>query len=231
MESLRRPFFVAVVILYLVVVAIEAAWNIPFLHFGNAPGLGVPYLALVDGVVLFALLLMAADLVFSQGLMGKLQGCLTLIFAILIILGGIVLVFVALGLLILMVTLLLAVPFGTIAYFAIFGSFDRTGAAVFLSLLLVLKLVACVCVVLAQQRFLTMKSLVFLLLTSLAANLVVSILHGIVPGFLASITDAIAAIVLAIVAIIWALYLGIFAIPAIVKALLPEPPVVPVVSS
>ncbi len=225
MESLRRPFFALVVILYGLVVVIEAAWNIPFFHAGRAPGLGVPYLVLVDLIVLFSLLLMAADLIFPQALVGKLQGCLTLVFAIIIILVGIVLVFLALGKLILMVTLLLSLIFGTIAYFAIFADFDRGTAAAILSLIMAIKLGACVCVVLAQQRFLLMKSLVFLLLTSLVANLIVSFLHALVPGFLVSITDAIAAIVLAIVAIIWALYLGIFAIPAIVKALLPQPPV------
>lgn len=233
MESLRRPFFVAVLVLYVLVVAAELAWSLPLPFFpqNNPPGLGIKYMALVDGTALFVLVLMALDLVFPQSLMGKVQGCLTLTFAILVILGGIVLVFVALGLLILMVTLLLSFIFGTIAYFVLFANFDRGTAAVVLSLLLLLKLAACVCLVLAQQRFLLMKSLVLLFLTSLVANLVVSLLHNLVPGFLASITDAIAAIVLAIVAIIWALYLGIFAIPAILKALLPEPPALSAVSA
>jgi hypothetical protein len=71
----------------------------------------------------------------------------------------------------------------------------------------------------AQQRFIQNKGLVALVITTLVANLVVAFLHGIVPGILVSITDAIAAIVLAIVAIIWGLVLAIGSIPSIVNAI------------
>jgi hypothetical protein len=60
---------------------------------------------------------------------------------------------------------------------------------------------------------------VLLIVTSLVANLIVTFLHGIVPLFLVSITDAIAAIVVAIIGIIWAIVLLIGAIVAIVKVL------------
>ena len=117
-----------------------------------------------------------------------------------------------------MVTLLLAFPFGTIAYLIIWGSFPRGEAAAVLALLMFLKLVFAGTLVAAQPRFVQNKGLVALVLTSLVANVVVAFLHALVPGVLVSILDAVAAIVVAIVAIVWAIVLLIGSIPAIVTA-------------
>jgi len=176
------------------------------------------YLALVDVIPLFVVGLMGAGLILPHKLHGRLQGVVTLIGAIVLILTALVLLIVAIVEVILMVTLLFAFPFGTIAYLIIWGSFPRGDAVVILSLLMFLKLVFAAALVAAQQRFIQNKGLVLLVLTSLVANLIVAFLHGLVPGFLVSITDGIAAIVLAIIAIIWAIVLLIGAIPAIVKA-------------
>ena len=54
----------------------------------------------------------------------------------------------------LLISLLLAVPFGTIVYLAIYGFFNRGGASATLSLLMLLKIVFAVCLVVAEQRFL-----------------------------------------------------------------------------
>jgi hypothetical protein len=126
---------------------------------------------------------------------------------------------IALVELVVMVSLFLAAPFGTIAYLAIWGFFPRGEAAAILGLLLMLKLGFVGCLLAAQQRFLTMKLLVALITTSLVLDLVVGFLHGFVPRILVSITDDLGAIVIAIVAIVWALILLIGSIPAIVKAL------------
>jgi hypothetical protein len=187
------------------------------------PGLSIPYMAAVDGVALFTVALMGVSLLIRERLQARLQGCATLIFSVVLIVAGIAAIFAALGALILMVSLLLAVPFGTIAYLAIYGFFDRAGAAVVLSLLMALKVGALVCLVLAQQRFLQNKGLVLILLSSLAANVVVGFLHGLAPGFLVSITDAVGAIVLGICGVLWALLLLVGALPAILKALRSEP--------
>ncbi len=185
----------------------------------DVPGMGIAYLASLDGVWLFSLALMAAPMLITEAVQGRIQGCVTFIFALLFLLATIVLIFVALAKLLVMVTLLLSVPFGTIAYFAIFAAFPRGAAAGVLSGLMFLKLGAIISLVLAQQRFLQIKSLVFLMLTSLLANIIISFLHGFVPIFLVSITDALAAIIVGILAAIWLLVLLIGSIPAIVKAI------------
>jgi hypothetical protein len=56
-------------------------------------------------------------------------------------------------------------------------------------------------------------------ITSLLGNVVAVFLHGLVPGILVSITDDLAGIVFAVVAIVWAIVLLIGSIPAIVRAL------------
>lgn len=183
------------------------------------PGMGIPYLALVDGLLLLTLALMGASLIIPERVQGRVQGLATLIGAVVVLLTGIGLLLAAIALLITMVSLLCAAPFGTLAYLAVWGFFNRGGAAGTLGLLMTFKLAAGVCLLLAQQRFLQNKGLVLLYLTSLLANAVVSFLHGLVPGILVSITDAVGAIIVAILGLIWAVLLLIGALVSIVKVL------------
>lgn len=186
---------------------------------GRPPGLAIPYLAMLDGLVVFVVALIAASLFIPQRIEGRGQGCVTFIVALLILIASITFLFVAFNLLLLMVSLFLSVPFGTITYLALFGFFDRGGATVVLSFLLMLKLGFVVCLILAQQRFLENTGLVLLVLTSLLAGVIISFLHGFVPGFLVSITDALAAIIVAILAALWSIFFLIGSLPGIVKAL------------
>jgi len=163
-----------------------------------------------------ATLFIALQLI-SERVQTKVQGIVTLLFSILLLLGCIVVIFADITLLILMVSLLMSVPFGTIAYFAIWASFDTSGAAVALSLLMMLKIIFAVCLVLAHQGFLKLKSFVLIIITSLVANLLIAFLHSLVPGFLVSITDDIAAIIVCILAIIWAVVYLIGGIMSVIK--------------
>ena len=183
------------------------------------PGLGIPYLALLDGLLLLTLGLMGASLLIPERVHGRVQGLVTLIGAIVALLAGLAMLFAAIGLLMLMVGLFTAVPFGTIAYLAVWGFFNRAGASGTLGLLMLLKVVAAVCLVLAHQRFLQNKGLVLLVLTSLLANAIVSFLHGFVPIVLVSITDALGAMIVSILALIWAVVLLIGALVSIMKVL------------
>ncbi len=183
------------------------------------PGLGIPDMALLDGILLFTVILVGVGLLLPAGVQARVQGIATLIFSLLLLTLALLQIFVAIGLLLLMISLLLSVPFGTIAYLIIYGSFNRGGADAVLSLLMLCKLGFCVSLFFAQQRFLQSKGLVLLIGTSLLCNVIVSFLLGLVPGFLVSITDAIAAIVVGIIAVIWAIFLLVGAIVSIVKVL------------
>jgi hypothetical protein len=150
---------------------------------------------------------------------GRIQGIITFIVALLTLLGTIVAIFTAFGLLMLMVSLLLAVPFGTAVYFAEFADFKVGAAATTLAFIMIFKIAFAIFLVLAHQRFLQNKGLVLLIATSLVATILLGFLHGIAPPFLAYITDDIGALISAILAAIWALFFLIGSIPAVIKAL------------
>jgi hypothetical protein len=219
MGELRKIPLLIALGLTVVVVLIEVGSPLVMGIGDEPPGRGIPYLALIDGILAYTILLATLPIVVPDRIQGKVQGIVTLIGSLLLLLGALALTLLALAALLLMVSLLLAVPFGTIAYLALFGSFDTSGAAVLISLVMVLKLAFVVFLLLAQQRFLQNKGLVLLVLTSLLATIVVSFLQGLVPSELVSITDAIAAIVVGVLAIIWALVLLIGSIPAVLRAI------------
>lgn len=206
----------------LVVVLIETAspWlNIFTASEFNRPGYGVQYLVFVDAFLFYVSLLIGLALIIPERVQGRVQGVVTLIFSFFGCLGSCSAIIFAFVFLLILITLLLSPIFGTAAYLAMYGDFDRSGANVTLSLIMVLKIGFCVFLILAHQRFLQNKSLVLLTLTSLIANLIISFLHNFGPGILTSITDAIGAIVVAIMALIWAIVFMIGSIIAIVKAI------------
>ena len=183
------------------------------------PGRAISYLALIDGVVLYTIGLMGLALVVPERAHGRAQGIATLIGSIVLIIVAFILGLIAFIELLVMVSLFLAAPFGTIAYLAIWGFFPRGDAAAVLSLLLLLKVGVAVFLVLAQQAFLKQKGLMALLVTSLVCNVVVAFLHGFVPLVVVSIVDTLTALIFAIVAIIWGIILLIGSIPSIVSTI------------
>ncbi len=185
----------------------------------NPPGMGIPALALIEGLLLLVLIITAAPLLIGERITGILTGGVSIIGGLVALLAAIATAIVSFTALMLMVSLLLSAPFGTLAYLAIFGSFDTGGAALFTSLVLGLTLVGLVLLVLAQQRFLKGKGLLLLLLTAALLTFVTALLHSIVPGFLVSITDALAALITAIVSAIWALLVLIGGIVSAVRVL------------
>ncbi|GAA2191481.1 hypothetical protein [Micromonospora lupini] len=181
-------------------------------------GRGTSYLALIDVVALWTTGLFCLSLVVPERVQGRIQGVATLIFSILLILGSLVLLIIAFVELTIMVSLFLAVPFGTLAYLALWGFFPVGEASLLLGLALLLKLVWVVLLLLAQPRFAQNKGLVLLALTTLLCTVVLEFLHRLVPVIVVSILDDVGALVFAIVAIIWGLVLLIGSIPAIVKS-------------
>jgi hypothetical protein len=186
---------------------------------GAPPGRAVPNMALLDGLVLFTVALIGMAFLVPERIHGRVQGFVTLAVSVTVLLAAIIKIVAAFAALMLMVTLFLAIPFGTIVYLIGYGSFDRGLASVTLSAIMMLKFMFAGCLVFAHQGFLKMKGLVLIIVTSLVAGLVVSFLHGLVPTVLVSITDAIAAIIVAILAALWALFFLIGSIPSIVKSI------------
>ena len=182
------------------------------------PGSGIRYLALVDGLLLFTVLLLGSSVVLSQRVYARAQGVVTLVVAVLWIIVSVLLALTALAKLLLMVGLFVAAPFGTIAYLIVWGSFPVGEAAVLLGLLLLLKLAFVGFLVVSQPRFLRVKGLMALLVASVVLQLVLGLIHGFLPRVVVSIGDELWALVTAVVAVVWAVVMLVMAIPAIVNA-------------
>lgn len=193
--------------------------NRPQKDSDRPPGIGISYTALLDVLLAYSVIVLAAALLLADRVTGKLIGVATLIVSLLTLIAAFILIFVALEKLLIMLGMFLAAPFGTIAYLALWGFFPKGKAAAILGSAMALKIAFLVCLVLAQQRFLKNKSLVFMILTSLLATFLISFLHGLVPSILVSIVDALGAIIVAVLALIWALILLIRSIPSIIRVL------------
>lgn len=218
-DTLRKPLLLIATLLIFIVLLIELGSGLVAFLGAGAHGMGISYLALLDGLLAFTIALITSSLLVPERVQGRIQGVATLIVSVIVLMLGIAQIFVAIGKLFLMIGLLLAPIFGTIAYLIIFADFPRGAAAASLSLLMTLKLFFAGFMVFAHQRFLQNKGLVLITLCSFIATIIISSLHGFVPGFLVSITDSIAAIVVAIIAIIWAIVFLVGSIISIVKAI------------
>lgn len=230
-DTLRKPFFFVALALIVIVMLVELA-SLKLVGLGAAagaaaaaldvptPGFGIAYLAILDGQLLFSALLMGISLLLPEALHGRLQGIATLLVSLLCLLLSVLMIVAAVLLLMLMVSLLIAPIFGTIAYFAVYADFDRASASVTLGMLTALKIAFATCLVLAHQNYLKNKGLVALVATSLLANLLLAFLHGLVPGFLVSITDMLGAVIIAVLALIWAVVFLLGSLIAIGKAVM-----------
>ncbi len=226
-DELRRPVLIVALILIAATFLIEIGGAAFVTEKSKAlgaavtqplPGYAISFLAAIDGLLLYSIGLMAVSLLGAREVSGRLQGIVGLVISLLALLALFAMIFMALTLLILMISLLLSPIFGTLAYLVMFADFDRTAAGATLALILLLKIGFVICMVIAHQRFLQNKSLVVLVVVSLLCTLLISFLHAFPPGVLVSITDILAALIIAIVAFIWAIFLLAGSVVAIVKA-------------
>ena len=209
MDAIRKPLVIAAAVLIVLALGIELGSRF-WIEIGPAetarPGLGITSLAAIDTLLAMTLVVVASGAAgLSPTALARTSGCVTALVALLTLLASLAMVFVALGLLLLMVGLLLATPFGTAVYFAVFGSFARGAASVTLGFLMTLKLASAVVTVLGNQHTLKDKSLILMFATSIGLTFLLTFLHGLPPRFLVSITDAIGAIVAYVLALLWAI--------------------------
>ena len=228
--ELRRPLLVAAVLLGGLVLVIELGMAATVaLKFGGAvpalqpsdrstPGIGIAYLAAFDFFLLYSLTQMTLSELISKKIVGRAQGWVGMVISLVALGVLFVMFFLAFGRLVLMVSLLLAPIFGTLAYFALFADFDRGVAAATLGSLLMLKIALAVCALFAHVRMLQNKSFVGLVLVSIGLTMLVAFLHAFPPGFLANIGDSIGALVIVVLAILWALLLLFGSVRAIFKS-------------
>jgi len=243
LQEVRRPLFFLACFALLLVVLVETgsslalggaapgpvaaiAGGIPDVEPGmlgvdaeSPPGNGIGYLALIDGYLLFSVIMLGLSFLLSQRAYGRVQGIITLIVSFCWIILSFIMALVAFVLLLVMFGLFVAVPFGTIAYLAIWGFFPVSQSAAVLGLLLFLKLVFVALLVLAQQKFLKAIALMIHIAVSFVLQLVLGIVQGWLPGIIVSLGDQLLALVFAIVSLLGAIWAFIWTIPAVVNAI------------
>ena len=183
------------------------------------PGYGVRSLAMFDVILLATVSLIAAHLWLAPAVISRVQGVVMLVSGLIVLCWSFTSILKMIALVVLMVGLFLAPPFGTAFYLATYGFFDIGTATAVLSLVMLLKLGFCVCLILAHLRYLTIKSLVLMAACSLLTTFIVALLQGIVPVPLVSITDGVAAIVVAVIALVWSIYAIIGGAKGVIKAI------------
>ncbi len=225
LDSMRKPFFIVALVAIFLAVFVELG-SITLLKghtsadtFGVSPtGKAIPAMAFLDGLIFFATVIIAIALLIPERVQSKVQGLVTLVFSILLLLGCIAVIFADIALLILMVSLLMSAPFGTLAYLAVWADFPTGQAQAALTVIMTLKMVFAIFLVLAHQRFLQNKGLVLIIITSFVSNLVLAFLYGF-PVIIVSITDDIGAIIVCVLAIIWGVVYLIGGIVSVVKVI------------
>src|SRR4051794_26403867 len=223
--ELRLPFFVAACVCLLLAVLVELAaaqalTSIIAAEIPETPGYAINALALIDGILLYSVIWMLLSVVAPRAITGRAQGCVTLVVSFFGCLGTLLLIYAAFALLMLMLALLVAVPFGTIVYLAAWGHFARGAAAATLTIVMLLKIAFLVLAVIAHQRFLENKGLLVLTGVSLGLTWVIGFVHALLPIFLVSIGDQLMALVICIIAAIWLFLLLIGSVVATIKAII-----------
>lgn len=181
------------------------------------PGYGILYMAFLDTALVLTVGWTALGLVIPQSVQANVQGIATCLVSLIMIVGSIAAIFVLLGILLLMVALFLAIPFGTFVYLALYGFFARGPASAILGVLMMLKIGHLLLLILAQQKFLERRGLILMIASSIVMTFVVGFLHGLVPLPLVSITDAIAGLIAGVCGCIWWIPLLITSIVGIIK--------------
>lgn len=186
---------------------------------GARPGIGIRSLGLLNLLLAYALALMVLDRVsLWQRISSRAQGIVTLVLTLLGLLAAVLAVLAAIQFLLLMVALLFASPFGTMAYLALWGRFDTDTSRGFLAAVMALQVIGLSAVLIVNPTLLRNVWLVLLAGSVLLMTVLLGFLHALPPSFLVSITDAIGAIVAGIVTAIWMLFFLISSLFTVVRA-------------
>jgi polyferredoxin len=228
MDATRIALFFLGGFILLLAVVVELGSVLAFGTLGSTsgltdvprPGIGVRALVFVDVVLIYTLAMVVINEIPPlRPIFGRIQGILTLILSLIGVIVDIIFIFVTLALLILMVSLLLAAPFGTLLYFATWGDFDTGAVRAVLSLVMALKLAGLGIMVVSNPRLLKDKGLVFAAACSLLVAFLLGFLVAFPPSFLAAITDAVGALIAGVVGLVWMLIFLIVSILAVIRAI------------
>lgn len=183
------------------------------------PGLASRALAGVDFLLLWTAFLFASATAISPEVHARVRAIATPLVCLMAAILLVVLIFLALGRLIMLLTLLLSAPFGTIVYLAVYGGFGTgavlasLGAASLFRALFIGFLLA------SSWRYINNWTLLLITGTGFLCTVIAGVVFGLLPGILHAIGDAALALLFAIFALVWALILLVRSIPGLTATL------------
>lgn len=140
------------------------------------PGRAMSSLAILDVLLLLAILLILAASIGARHAQARVQGPATIAVSAVVLVAALLATARAAAELQVMVALFSSPPFGTSAYLAIWGGFPRGAALAAMACILTCKLAFCGLAVAAHERFVANRGLVALTATSVIATAAVAFL-------------------------------------------------------
>ena len=179
------------------------------------PGLSSRALAALDLLLVWSALLLATATVSPRAWHARLRSVLTPVVCVLAALGCLALALAAVARLVLLLSLLLSPPFGTIAYLVVYGGFPTGALTAALGAAALLRAVFAGLLLASSWRYLRNRTLVALTATAFLCTAVAGLVLGLLPGILHAIADAALAILFAVLALVWAVILLLTSLPGL----------------
>jgi hypothetical protein len=183
----------------------------------HPPGVGLAALSFFDLLVIYAFVVIALEVAGLGALTGRAQGFTALTTGVLGALAGLILTFSALALLNQMLALIQA-PLGLPTYLALFGHFDTAASREILSVIMCLKLIGLALILLGVPSLLRNRKLLILVCVSLGFTFVLGLVDAYVPGFLISLFDALAGVVIGAYGLVRFVLLAFAGLSSLLKA-------------
>ncbi|MDQ1377054.1 MAG: hypothetical protein QOE15_1227 [Acidimicrobiaceae bacterium] len=160
--------------------------------------------ALIDGLLLVCVLALALPRLVPGRDVTRRARLGSFIASLAILLAGIWVLVAGVARLRHLVALYLSPPFGTLSYLLLDASFPRSGSLVAISVLMALKVAACVALFRSDPRVASQRGIAGLAVSSLAVTVLTVFCYSLAPPSLGNVTDALATAVVAAVAVLWA---------------------------
>lgn len=176
-----------------------------FLPDLKIPGAPLKALSLIDFYLLMTMVFFGLNYVISPSLITKTQGIITISISISVILFIITNIFILIAKIMFMIGLLIAPIFGTIAYFSLYGSYNKEKVLNIIQILQPLRISMITALLYTNIKYISNLGLVFIFATTMLLTWGLSFAYSLIPGFLLSIADGILAVIVLIVALIWSI--------------------------
>lgn len=183
-----------------------------------AEGLSMPAMGLIDGLLLWLLLTLVTSTIIPAPVHNKLRALLTPLVYLVAVIVAVFVFFGGVLKLTLMLSLLLAVPFGPLVYLSVYGNFGTDGVTLVTGIVTGFRAAVLVILCISSWRYLKNKTLISMATAGFISGFLVGLIFALLPGILHSVGDAVLAIIFAVLASVMSIVMFVRSIPALLSA-------------